>query len=549
MPVETAQGGPDDAGATGRAGPEATLGFLAGLLDALPNAVFVKDERHRWVLLNERFCLLLGRAREELLGRADDEFFPKAEAEEFRRKDDLVFSTGQVVESEERFTDVGGTSHVVLTRKTLLLDPAGRRLLVGVITDISGRKQLEEELVRSRAELERRVASRTAELSRANERLREEDLQKDEFLALLSHELRNPLAPLRNALWLLEHSSPDAELAARSRETISRQVQHLTRLVDDLLDVTRIAEGKVRLQRCRLDLAEVVRRAVQDHRPLFETAGVVLDLQEGGLPAWVDADPTRIAQVVGNLLVNAAKFSHPGGRVEVGVAREANGIAALRVRDQGVGFPPQLSEKLFEAFTRASVSLQRNRGGLGLGLALVRSLVALHGGTASAHSAGLERGAEFVVRLPLAPEHAALQPPIARVAVPRVHRRVLIIEDNADAAETLREMLLLWDHEVEVERNGRDGVSRARAFRPDLIICDVGLPELDGYGVARAVRADPTLGGVFMVAVTGYASPEDQRKAAEAGFDRHLAKPVPIDVMEELLSTFPRAAPGGSARC
>jgi PAS domain S-box-containing protein len=526
------------AGDADRAG---MLGFLAGILEALPNPVFVKDERHRWVLLNDRFCRLLGHDRAELMGRTDQDFFPAEEAQVFWRKDDVVFASGQVDENEERFTDHTGRRHFILTRKTLHVDPVGRRFLVGVITDISERKAMEEQLVRTGAELEHRVAERTAELSLANERLRQEGLAKNAFLATLSHELRNPLAPLRNALWLLDRAPSGGEQAVRARETVSRQVLHLSRLVDDLLDVTRISQGKIHLQRSRVDLAEVVRRTVDDHRPLFAAGQLELRVEVGPVPLCVCADPTRLAQVVGNLLANAAKFTQPGGRVEV-VAHEEEGFAALRVKDDGVGFSPEIGDRLFQPFIQADATLHRTRGGLGLGLALVKGLVELHGGAVWARSEGADRGAEFGLRLPLDAHEPAQASPPERAPVQMAHRRVLVVEDNLDAAETLREMLLIWEHEVEVAHDGRAGLSRVRAFRPDVVLCDVGLPELDGYAVARAIRADPEIAATYLVAVTGYASPDDQRRAADAGFDRHLAKPVPVDVIEEVLATAPRRA-------
>jgi two-component system CheB/CheR fusion protein len=378
-------------------------------------------------------------------------------------------------------------------------------------------------------------------LERSNER-------KAQFIAMLSHELRNPLAPLRHALWLLDRAPADSEQAANARATLGRQVLHLSRLTDDLLDVTRISRGKVRLQRERVDLVDVVRRAIDDHGALFASRQVALEASLPPAPLWLDADPTRIGQVVGNVLWNAAKFTDPGGRAAVTVRRAGDGLAEVRVRDDGIGIPADLLADVFEPFVQADRSLDRTRGGLGLGLALVRSLVELHGGTVEALSAGPGQGAEFVVRLPLVPEPPALSlpaRPTGRESMPR--HRVLVVEDNVDAAETLREMLRLWDHDVEVAHDGPRGLERARDFRPDVVLCDIGLPGMDGYEVARALRADPSSASAFLVAVTGYASPEDARRAAGAGFDLHLGKPVPIEVLEEVLATAPAPAPARTA--
>jgi two-component system, chemotaxis family, CheB/CheR fusion protein len=382
---------------------------------------------------------------------------------------------------------------------------------------------------------------RVLELQNRETLLRESDQRKSAFLAVLSHELRNPLAPIRHSLHVLDHAEAGSEQAGRARAILRRQTDHLTRLVDDLLDVTRISRGNINVRKSRLDLLEIVRGTVEDHSTLFSTRGVALDLQLGELPLWIDADATRIAQAIGNLLSNAANFSNASGRVVITVERGAGGMALVRVKDDGVGIEAGLLPRIFEPFVQADTSLDRSRGGLGLGLSLVKGLVELHGGSVEARSDGPGRGAEFILQLWLAPEQGVLRdagrPPAQDGTPPR---RVLVIEDNVDAADSLREVLEMWQHETEVAHDGCTGIEKARAFRPDIILCDIGLPEMDGYAVARVIRSDPTLASVFLVAVTGYASPEDQRKAADAGFNRHLAKPVSVEAIQEVIATAPK---------
>jgi PAS domain S-box-containing protein len=383
------------------------------------------------------------------------------------------------------------------------------------------------------------VFDNITERKRAEQTVRESDRRKSEFLAMLSHELRNPLAPVHNALWILENAER-GDQAAAARATLNRQVMHLTRIVDDLLDVTRVARGKIELQKARIDLGDVVRRAVDDYRTLFSSRDVSLEFRVEGGPFAVDADPVRLGQVIGNLLHNAAKFTSPGGHADVQVAVDGPGTAVLTVRDDGAGIAPELLELVFDAFTQGETTLARSRGGLGLGLALVKGLVELHGGSVEARSDGPGRGAEFLVRIPLAPERPALNEPARAAAAAMPQLRVLVIEDNVDAAETLEEMLRLWGHEVAVAHDGRAGVEKARAFEPDVVLCDIGLPVMDGYQVARAIRTDPALAPTLLVALTGYALAEDKRRAAAAGFDRHLGKPVPVDVIEDVLANARR---------
>ncbi|HET9209921.1 MAG TPA: CheR family methyltransferase [Thermoanaerobaculia bacterium] len=391
----------------------------------------------------------------------------------------------------------------------------------GIERDISERKRTEEEL------------------RRRTEQLVETDRRKDEFLAMLGHELRNPLAPIRNCLHILRSPWLTGDQEERSLLTIERQVLHLTRLVDDLLDIARVSRGKILLRRERLDLAETVRATVEDQRQDLEAAGLTVELDLPDGPLWVDGDPTRISQAVGNVLNNAGKFTESGGCITLSVWREpAGGTAAVAVRDTGVGMEPELIARAFEPFSQAERGPDRGRGGLGLGLALVKALIELHGGSVEAASPGPGGGTEVVMRLPLAAgteERAMAEGPAA--AAPERSRRCLVIEDNVDAAESLAMLLQLSGHEAEVAFDGATGLEKARSFHPDVVLCDIGLPGgLDGHGVARAFRADPELKPAFLIALTGYGQEEDRRRALEAGFDAHLTKPADIDELKRLLA-------------
>ncbi len=391
-----------------------------------------------------------------------------------------------------------------------------------------------------------------AAVDEMNARLVEADRRKNEFLAMLSHELRNPLAPIKSSLYVLERAPAGGPQAKRAHDVIGRQVVHMTRLIDDLLDVTRITRGKVRLRRERLELCELVRRTAEDHRALFAAGGIELEVVTCEPGLHVDGDPTRLGQVLGNLLANAAKFTPRGGRVHLALARTDDGAAEIHVRDSGAGIAPDLIGKLFEPFVQAEVTLDRSQGGLGLGLALVRGIVELHGGRVSAHSQGPGRGAEFVVRLPLA-ETGTPAPREGRARVEdgaRKPMRVLVIEDNADAADSLKEALELSGHAVETAPTGHEGIVKARVFRPDVVLCDIGLPGIDGFEVARRMRRDPALRSACLVALSGYAGPEDLERSKEAGFAQHLAKPPDLGELEttlwEVCAAARREAPPGS---
>ena len=367
----------------------------------------------------------------------------------------------------------------------------------------------------------------------ANEQLREADRRKDEFLGMLSHELRNPLAPIRNSLYLLERAEPDAAQARRAIRVIDRQTLHLTRLVDDLLDVTRIARGKIQLRRADHNLAALTRRTAEDSRGLLAERGVSLVVDAPQEPVLVNGDETRIAQILGNLLHNSAKFTPRGGEVLVSVT-SIGGSARLCVRDTGAGIDPALLSTMFEPFTQATQTLARSEGGLGLGLALVKGLVDLHGGEVGAHSEGPGRGTEITVKLPLVKPTPARASGGAAPSRPVVRRRVLVVDDNHDAAESLAQLIQLLGHETDIAYEGATAVEKARANRPDLVLCDIGLPGMDGFAVARELRSSGPE-GIRLVAVSGYAQPDDVARATEAGFDAHLAKPADPEKIERLL--------------
>lgn len=368
---------------------------------------------------------------------------------------------------------------------------------------------------------------------KAEEILRDADRNKNEFLAVLSHELRNPLGPIRNSVYIFERAEPGSEQAKRALAVIDRQVNQLARLVGDLLDVTRISRGKVQLQRVRLELGKLVKQAVEDQMDELADAGVELKVEVAG-EAVVDGDPARLSQILGNLLQNAAKFTPRGGRVFV-LMSTVGKMVQICVRDSGDGMNKNTLSHIFEPFMQANVTLARTNGGLGLGLALVKGLVELHGGSVCAFSEGIGKGSEFIVQLPIAAklqENTDLVPPLQGEGR---KQRILVVEDNVDAAESLKEALGFDGHEVEVAYNGTDGLRMARTSRPDVLLCDIGLPDMDGYRVAKSIRSDPSLTDVFMVALSGYALPEDLDKAIQAGFDKHLAKPPCLEQLKQLI--------------
>ncbi|WP_170164838.1 PAS domain S-box protein [Thiocapsa rosea] len=380
------------------------------------------------------------------------------------------------------------------------------------------------------------VASLALQHVEARLALEEADRRKDRFIAMLGHELRNPLAPIRNSLAILELTPPGGELCRQAQSMIDRQVRHLTRLVDDLLDITRIARGKITLQREPLELCALLRCAVDDYRDVLAESRIALELRLPEEALWMSADRTRLVQVIGNLLSNAGKFTPPGGRIQVSLAQDrALGQAILKVCDTGIGIAPEMLPRVFEPFVQADTTLERSRGGLGLGLATVKGLIEMHGGRVQVASAGLGSGTELTLQLPLEGAARPAETSTERRAPNGARRHILVIEDNPDAAESLRLLLALAGHRVELACSGPEGLEKARALGPDLILCDIGLPGMDGYAVARTLRLDPTRRAATLVALSGYAAPEDVAKAVAAGFDAHLAKPLSLEKLEALL--------------
>ena len=370
--------------------------------------------------------------------------------------------------------------------------------------------------------------------------LRAANRQKDQFLAMLAHELRNPLAPIMTAAQLLKLGRLDAGSVANASEIIVRQAEHMTDLVNDLLDVSRVTRGLVTLEKDELDLNVIVSAAVEQVRPLIDARRHALTLQLSGQPAHVIGDRTRLVQVISNILNNATKYTAPGGRIVLAVTVE-DGRATVAVRDNGVGIAPEVLPYIFDLFTQAERTPDRSQGGLGIGLALVKSLVALHGGSVHARSEGLGQGSEFSICLPAAARapaeaHDAGAANDACVVPDNGNLRVLVVDDNADAAQMLAALLEVQGHAVSVEYDGRGALARARSEHPDVLLLDIGLPDMDGYELARRLRAQPENAGATLVALTGYGQNQDRAAARQAGFDHYLVKPADLNEVNDVLA-------------
>jgi PAS domain S-box-containing protein len=484
-------------------------------VENMPANLILYDRDYRIVYLNpplarlcEQFC---GRPIQEILGLRGEEVWPPAVWIPLYTHSEKAIATRER-QTYELVVDHPGLPRAVRQWTVVpLVDRDGEmRQILAMSHDITAQRRLVDEL-------------------------READERKSAFIAMLSHELRNPLAAIRTNLYLLEHGAPGSEATVRATKVIDRQVGHLVGMVDDLLDVTRITQDKIELRRQLVDVNALVRETLEDNRPHLERGGVVFELGAADQPLYVNADGARIAQVVTNLLTNAAKFTPAGGRAQVKVRPGSDRTAVLTVADSGIGIDPALRPQLFQPFMQGDRSLDRTGGGLGLGLALVKGLVELHGGSVRVESGGRGSGAEFTITLPLAHAGATPAPPAADTPMAR-SKRVLVIEDDLEIAEGLQAALQIGNYEVAIARSGQAGIEKARTFGPDAVLCDIGLPGLDGYAVARTFRADAALRSIYLVALSGYAQAEDVAKARAAGFDRHLAKPANIEKILRVLA-------------
>jgi signal transduction histidine kinase len=410
------------------------------------------------------------------------------------------------------------------------------------VTLRQAREELQERVEERSTSLETMnvaLAAEVAERRRAEQKLRDVDRRKNEFLATLAHELRNPLAPIGHATEILARVGDGAEdlaRAAEARKVIERQVTHMVRLIDDLLDISRISHGKVGLRPESVTLASVVESALEAARPLFLIRHHALDIALPEDSVHLRGDPIRLAQILTNLLSNAARYTEPGGNVRVEATREDDAVV-LRVVDSGMGISATELGHIFTMFNQAAAARAVDHVGLGIGLALAKQLAELHGGSLTAASEGLGKGSAFTLRLPLAADTEAPpadHPPMH--AAPAAPRRILIVDDNTDAARTLAELLDLDGHETHVAHDGPSAVEAARRLSPDAAIVDIGLPGFSGLEVARRLRKDPSLSGLFLVALSGWVQPEDLIRSREAGFDHHLAKPVSVATLERLLA-------------
>jgi len=495
--------------------------LLAAIVESSDDAIVGKTPEGIILTWNKAAERLFGYRAEEAVGRPITIVIPPDRLDEERR------ILANIIRGE-RMTHF---ETVRMTRDGRRLDVS---LTISPIRDTSGR-------IVGASKVARDISAQ----KKAEQALREADRRKDEFLAMLAHELRNPLAPIRNSLTLLEIAGQADPTIERVRGILERQVGHMVRLVDDLMEVSRITRGTIELRRERLNLADAIRSALETSEPLIRRAALDAALELPPQALYVDADPVRLTQIISNLLNNAAKYSDRSRRVVL-TARGEDGEAVVSVRDFGVGIPADMLERVFDMFAQVPGQGRGGQGGLGIGLTLVRSLVQMHGGSIAATSEGAGKGSTFTFRLPLveAPARSPARP--TRRAARGLSLRVLVVDDNRDAADSMGLVLARAGAEVEVVHDGATALDRVERFHPALVLLDIGMPGMDGYEVARRIRARPALQGIQLVALTGWGQAEDRLRSREAGFDHHLIKPAGIDELCALLpSTRDNAGPRG----
>ena len=466
-------------------------------------------------------------------------------------KTPIIFITGVHVSDLDRLQGykVGAVDYVAIP-----VVPEILRSKVAVLVELYCQRRELKQLNRSLAEANAMLAEanstlqveKTRELEQLNAALREGNRHKDEFLAMLAHELRNPLAPIHNAVQLMRNPQLPAQQLNWAREVIERQTGHLTKLVDDLLDVSRITRGKINVDREQVELATVVARAVETVEPMLSRQRHELIVSVDPQPLFIDGDPTRLTQVVGNILGNAVKYTDAGGRIVL-TAGSVGELIEIRVKDNGIGIEPASLPAVFDLFTQASQLNGRAQTGLGIGLALAKRLVEMHGGEVQAHSDGPGKGSEFVVRLPRQMREevpaggAGEQAPGPEAVQPGAARRILVADDNHDSLETLAQLLQLRGHEIHKAVDGVQALEAANRVKPDLVLLDIGMPGMDGYEVARRIRLQSWGRRATLVALTGWGQESDRRRSREAGFDSHCIKPLDLDGLLSLLASLPAA--------
>jgi PAS domain S-box-containing protein len=478
-----------------------------------PVGIFQTDREGNCLFVNECWCEMAGLSPEEAQGQGWVRALHPDDRERVHEEWYTAVKAGQPFAAEYRFRTPHGKVTWLQGRAVGLGDEAGQGSdYIGTLIDITEQRE-------------------------AVEALREADRRKDEFLALLAHELRNPLAPLRNGLEVMRLASGKPEVVSRARDMMDRQLSHMVRLIDDLLDVSRISRNKMELRRSRVLLADVVSSAVEIARPAIEAAGHELTVSLPPEPVPLDADLTRLAQVFGNLLNNSAKYTEPGGRIWLTATREG-GQVSVAVRDTGIGIPAFALPTLFDMFSQVDRSMERSAGGLGIGLALVKGLVEMHGGTVEAASPGQGQGSTFTVRLPVPADPAEPSPGTPAeewTDSTGLKRRILVVDDNRDSAASMAVMLRLVGNEVRTASDGLEAVELAEQFRPQVVLMDVGMPRLNGYEATRRIRERPWGRDMTIIALTGFGQEMDRARSKEAGCDGHLVKPVKLPDLEKLL--------------